>query len=36
MLRNESWQHARDLALLALCSYQGRGDADAEESKTNN
>ncbi len=24
MLRSENWQHARDLALLALCSYQGR------------
>jgi CRISPR-associated protein Cas8a1/Csx13 len=27
MLRANTWQHARDLALLALCSYQGRGDA---------
>jgi CRISPR-associated protein Cas8a1/Csx13 len=24
MLRVNNWQHARDLALLALCSYQGR------------
>jgi CRISPR-associated protein Cas8a1/Csx13 len=24
MLRSENWQHARDLALLALCSYQVR------------
>jgi CRISPR-associated protein Cas8a1/Csx13 len=27
MLRAERWQHTRDLALLALCSYQGRGQA---------
>jgi CRISPR-associated protein Cas8a1/Csx13 len=26
MLRTNNWQHARDLALLALCSYQGRGE----------
>jgi len=24
MLRPENWQHCRDLALLALCSYQGK------------
>lgn len=24
LLRQRNWQHARDLALLALCSYQGR------------
>jgi CRISPR-associated protein Cas8a1/Csx13 len=36
MLRSSNWQHARDLALLALCSYQGRGTTQAEdqESKT--
>jgi CRISPR-associated protein Cas8a1/Csx13 len=28
MLRTGSWQHARDLALLALCSYQGRTETD--------
>jgi CRISPR-associated protein Cas8a1/Csx13 len=26
MLRSQNWQHARDLALLGLCSYQGRGE----------
>jgi CRISPR-associated protein Cas8a1/Csx13 len=26
-LRSENWRHARDLALLALCSYLGRGAA---------
>jgi hypothetical protein len=31
MLRVSNWQHARDLALLALCSYQGRKE-DEEES----
>jgi CRISPR-associated protein Cas8a1/Csx13 len=28
MLRANIWQHARDLALLGLCSYQGRGQPD--------
>lgn len=27
MLRAGTWQHARDLALLGLCSYQGRGES---------
>jgi CRISPR-associated protein Cas8a1/Csx13 len=36
MLRSANWQHARDLALLALCSYQGRGDADAENTSSAN
>jgi CRISPR-associated protein Cas8a1/Csx13 len=27
LLRRDTWQHARDLALLALCSYEGKGDA---------
>ena len=31
MLRPQNWQHARDLALLALCSYQGRGDSDSDD-----
>jgi CRISPR-associated protein Cas8a1/Csx13 len=31
MLRNNNWQHARDLALLALCSYQGRGEAALDD-----
>ena len=26
MLRTSNWKHARDLSLLALCSYQGRKD----------
>jgi CRISPR-associated protein Cas8a1/Csx13 len=30
MLRTRNWQHARDLALLALCSYQGRGNAETD------
>ena len=30
MLRTTNWQHARDLALLALCSYQGRKDEIAQ------
>jgi CRISPR-associated protein Cas8a1/Csx13 len=30
MLRTSNWQHARDLALLALCSYQGRKDEETE------
>ena len=30
MLRATNWQHARDLALLALCSYQGRKEEDAK------
>jgi CRISPR-associated protein Cas8a1/Csx13 len=35
MLRTSNWQHARDLALLALCSYQGRAteSEDASEPK---
>src|SRR5262249_41890462 len=28
MIRAENWQHARDLALLALCSYPGRDEPD--------
>lgn len=28
MLRATNWQHARDLSLLALCSYQGRKEFD--------
>lgn len=37
MLRVANWQHARDLALLALCSYQGRKEEDKTDStpKTN-
>lgn len=37
MLRVANWQHARDLALLALCSYQGRKEEDTTDStpKTN-
>jgi CRISPR-associated protein Cas8a1/Csx13 len=31
MLRAQNWQHARDLALLALCSYQGRGEPAADD-----
>jgi CRISPR-associated protein Cas8a1/Csx13 len=31
MLRTNNWQHARDLALLALCSYQGRGEAALDD-----
>jgi CRISPR-associated protein Cas8a1/Csx13 len=34
MLRTKNWQHARDLALLALCSYQGRGTADTKSETT--
>jgi CRISPR-associated protein Cas8a1/Csx13 len=40
MLRADQWRHARDLALLALCSYQGRGlpapenQADPDKSTT--
>jgi CRISPR-associated protein Cas8a1/Csx13 len=30
MLRTQNWQHARDLALLALCSYQGRGEPSSD------
>jgi CRISPR-associated protein Cas8a1/Csx13 len=30
MLRQNNWQHARDLALLALCSYQGRDNTESE------
>lgn len=32
MLRRESWEHARDLALIGLCSYQGRGDTNSSRS----
>jgi CRISPR-associated protein Cas8a1/Csx13 len=35
MLRADSWQHTRDLALLALCSYQGRGATETESKETN-
>jgi CRISPR-associated protein Cas8a1/Csx13 len=35
MLRADNWQHARDLALLALCSYQGRGETETESNETN-
>jgi len=31
MLRGANWQHARDLALVALCSYQGRGDSESDQ-----
>lgn len=31
MLRASNWRHARDLALLALCSYQGSGKAGADD-----
>lgn len=30
MLRTTNWKHARDLSLLALCSYQGRKDDQTE------
>lgn len=30
-LDENGWQHARDLALLALASYQGKGDKDVAE-----
>lgn len=36
MLRSENWQHARDLALLALCSYQGREEPDTKPAPTVN
>jgi CRISPR-associated protein Cas8a1/Csx13 len=35
MLRGDNWQHARDLALLALCSYQGRSETETESNETN-
>jgi CRISPR-associated protein Cas8a1/Csx13 len=36
MLRQNNWQHARDLALLALCSYQSnRTDKDDDEPTEN-
>lgn len=36
MLRTSNWQHARDLALIALCSYQGRKDeTDTQPSDSN-
>lgn len=34
MLRTNNWQHARDLALLALCSYQGRKEEESETIQT--
>jgi hypothetical protein len=30
MLTNEKWQLTRDLALLALASYQGKGQEDID------
>jgi hypothetical protein len=30
MLRTTNWKHARDLSLLALCSYQGRKDDQSD------
>jgi CRISPR-associated protein Cas8a1/Csx13 len=30
MIRSANWQHARDLALLGLCSYQGRGETNPD------
>jgi CRISPR-associated protein Cas8a1/Csx13 len=36
MLRTGNWQHARDLALLALCSYQGRSTDGDDTTKTTN
>lgn len=35
MLRANNWQHARDLALLGLCSYQGRGEMETAANETN-
>ncbi len=32
MMRTANWQHARDLALLALCSYPSRGNESETES----
>ena len=32
MLRATTWQHARDLALLALCSYQSRENTESSDS----
>jgi CRISPR-associated protein Cas8a1/Csx13 len=34
MLRSSSWQHARDLALLGLCSYRGRSEAESAANDT--
>jgi CRISPR-associated protein Cas8a1/Csx13 len=34
MLRATNWQHARDLALLALCSYQSRSKDEEAETQT--
>jgi CRISPR-associated protein Cas8a1/Csx13 len=31
MLRSQNWQHARDLALLGLCSYKGRGETTPDD-----
>jgi CRISPR-associated protein Cas8a1/Csx13 len=37
MLRTQNWQHTRDLALLGLCSYQGRGETTpGDQTETNN
>jgi CRISPR-associated protein Cas8a1/Csx13 len=36
MLRASNWRHARDLALLALCSYQGRGTEANDTTKSTN
>jgi CRISPR-associated protein Cas8a1/Csx13 len=35
LLRDTTWQHTRDLALLALCSYQGRGTTETESESAN-
>ena len=32
MLRTTNWKHARDLSLLALCSYQGRKEGQSDSS----
>jgi CRISPR-associated protein Cas8a1/Csx13 len=34
MLGAANWQHARDLALLALCSYQGRDEPEPKPTPT--
>lgn len=34
LLSGEQWQHGRDLALLALASYKGKGDKEAAEADT--
>ena len=33
LLSDSHWQHGRDLALLALASYKGRGDKEAANSE---